>query len=348
MPPIRLSLPVVLMLATAGSASTGSGMIAGAGATFPAPAYAKWAEAYRAETGISLNYQAIGSGGGIKQVKAHTVAFGASDKPLHPRDLAAAGLYQFPTLVGGVVPIANLPGAGPGQVRLNAQALAGIYLGRIRRWNAPGIASLNPRLRLPNLPITVVHRSDGSGTTFLFTSYLARKSREWESEVGASDAVAWPTGLGGKGNDGVSAFVKQTKGAIGYVEYSYARQNGSTVVALQNRAGAFAIPNAASFAAAAVSADWLHSPGNYVLLLDEPAPTAWPIAGATFILVPRRPTNPAAVREALRFFAWAYRKGDRMAAAMDFVTIPHAIERLLIRQWARVIVADGKPVYDGR
>ncbi|MDO6412781.1 phosphate ABC transporter substrate-binding protein PstS [Sphingomonas sp. BIUV-7] len=342
--PRLLCSSLCLLIATAAGART----IAGAGATFPAPAYAKWAEAYRAETGLSLNYQAIGSGGGIKQVKAGTVAFGASDKPLRPRDLAAAGLYQFPTLVGGVTPIINLPGAKQGQVRLTAGLLADIYLGRVRRWNAPQIVALNPGIRLPNLPITVVHRSDGSGTTFLFTSYLARNSADWTSEVGASDAVAWPTGLGGKGNDGVSAFVKQTKGAIGYVEYSFARQNGSTVVALRNRAGRYVVPSAAGFADAAASADWLHSPGNYMLLLDEPAARAWPIAGATFILVPRRPKDAGDVGEALRFFAWGFRKGDALATALDFVPIPATVESLLIRQWTRLVVADGKPVYSER
>ncbi|QJU59005.1 phosphate ABC transporter substrate-binding protein PstS [Sphingomonas sp. AP4-R1] len=346
--PTRLCSLAALLLATMLCAAASAVTIAGAGATFPAPAYAKWAEAYRAESGVSLNYQAIGSGGGIKQVKARTVAFGATDKPLKPHELAKAGLYQFPTLTGGIVPIINLPGARPGQIRLSAEVLAGIYLGNIRRWNAPPIASLNPRLHLPNLPITVVHRSDGSGTTFLFTSYLAARSKDWSTQVGASDAVAWPTGLGGKGNDGVSAFVKQTKGAIGYVEYAYAKQNGSVVVSLQNRAGRFVMPTAATFASAAASANWLRSPGNYVLLLDEPAVDAWPIVGATFILVPRRPSDPDGVREALRFFAWAYRKGDAMAKAMDFVPIPTAIQTLLIRQWSRVVSVDGKPVFGAR
>lgn len=345
MPLVPLRSILAVMVAVGLAAVAAAADVAGAGATFPAPAYAKWAEAYRAETGISVNYQAIGSGGGIKQIKAGTVAFGASDRPLRPRDLAAAGLYQFPTLVGGVAPIVNLPGARPGQIRLSAQLLADIYLGRIRRWNAPQIAALNPRLGLPNLPITVVHRSDGSGTTFLFTSYLARGSADWTAQVGASDNVAWPTGLGGKGNDGVSAFVAQTKGAIGYVEYSYARRAGAIVASLRNRAGRFVMPDAASFAAAAAGADWLHSPGNYNLLVDEPGAGAWPIAGATFILVPRRPGDPAGVREALRFFAWAFAKGDAMAAALDFVPVPSAVEALLVKQWTRSIVADGKPVF---
>lgn len=311
--------------------------IVGAGATFPAAIYAKWADAYRKATGITINYQAIGSGGGIKQVKAGTVTFGASDKPLKPRDLVAAGLYQFPTLIGGVVPIVNLPGARAGEVRLSPDVLAGIYLGRIRRWNAPEMAALNPGLRLPNLPITVVHRSDGSGTTFLFTSYLSRTSAGWAREVGASDAVAWPTGLGGKGNDGVSAFVSQTKGAIGYVEYAYARQARSVVAAMRNKAGRFVQPTYPAFAAAARDANWLRSPGNYVLLLDGPSADAWPIAGASFILVPRKPARPEQVAEALRFFAWAYAKGDDMARALDFVPVPPRIETLLVRQWGRLV-----------
>lgn len=337
--------PAILLLASL-VAATGAtaAIVSGAGATFPAPIYQKWAEAYRAETGVSVNYQPIGSGGGIKQIKAGTVDFGASDKPMKSRDLAAAGLYQFPMVVGGVVPIINLPGARSGLVRLSPDVLADIFLGNVRRWNAPEIAALNPRLRLPNLPITVVHRSDGSGTTFLFTSYLARKSAAWASQVGASDAVAWPTGLGGKGNDGVSAFVKQTEGAIGYVEYAFARQNGSIAVALENHAGRFVMPGAATFASAAESADWLHSPGNYLLLVDAPAADAWPITGASFILVPRRPADPARTREALRFFAWAYTKGNAMARAIDFVTVPDRIKQLLRRQWAALVRTGDQPV----
>lgn len=341
---VPAKLAALMLAATAPGLSARAAGVAGAGATFPASAYATWAEAYRAETGVKVNYQAIGSGGGIKQVKAGTVSFGATDKPLGPRELAAAGLYQFPTLIGGVVPIVNLPGAKPGQVRLSAATLAGIYLGRIRRWNAPEIAALNPRVRLPNLPITVVHRSDGSGTTFLFTSYLAGQDAAWSAEVGASDSVAWPTGLGGKGNDGVSAFVRQIKGAIGYVEYAYARQNGSTPVALQNRAGRFVLPSAGAFAAASAGANWLRSPGNRVLLLDEPAPAAWPITGATFILVPRHSRTPQDVRSALDFFAWAFVKGDAMAKALDFVPIPASVEALLIRQWSRLVFTGRRPV----
>jgi len=319
--------------------------ISGAGATFPAPVYAKWAEAYKAQTGIGLNYQAIGSGGGIKQIKAKTVDFGASDKPLKPDELAAAGLYQFPTVVGGVVPVMNLPGIAPGQIKLNGQVLGDIYLGKITRWNAPQIAALNKGVNLPATPITVVHRSDGSGTSFLFTSYLAMKNGEWASKVGASDSVQWPTGLGGKGNDGVAAFVKQTVGAIGYVEYAYAKQNHSTYALMANKAGKFVPPTAAAFAAAAGSANWLRSPGNYILLLDQPAASAWPITGATFILMYRNQENPAEGAQVLKFFEWAYNKGDGLAASLDYVPLPGKVKGLLKKQWAHSITAGGKPVY---
>jgi phosphate transport system substrate-binding protein len=327
------------------AASAVAANISGAGASFPAPIYAKWAETYRAQTGIGLNYQPIGSGGGVKQIKASTVDFGASDKPLKPRELAAAGLYQFPTVVGGVVPMMNLPGIRPGQIRLSGALLADIFLGKVRRWNAPQIAAINKGVPLPNLPITVVHRSDGSGTTFLFTSYLAMKNPIWATDVGASDAVQWPTGIGGKGNDGVAAFVKQSPGAIGYVEYAYAKQNGSTYALLQNKAGAFVAPNAASFGASAASANWLRSPGNYTLLIDPPSPAAWPICGATFILVHRKQEDAASGAQVLKFFEWAYDKGDAMAAGLDYVPLPVMVKRLLKKQWSRSISAGGKPVF---
>jgi phosphate transport system substrate-binding protein len=319
--------------------------ISGAGATFPAPVYAKWAEAYKAQTGVGLNYQAIGSGGGIKQIKAKTVDFGASDKPLKPDELAAAGLYQFPTVVGGVVPVMNLPGIAPGQVKLSGALLGDIFLGKVTKWNAPQIAALNKGVPLPNLPITVVHRSDGSGTSFLFTSYLAMKNPEWASKVGASDSVQWPTGLGGKGNDGVSAFVKQTTGAIGYVEYAYAKQNHSTFAAMQNKAGKFVQPTAGAFGAAAGSAPWLRSPGNYILLLDQPSPAAWPITGATFILMYRNQENPADAAQVLKFFEWGYNKGDALAVSLDYVPLPANVKGLLKKQWSKSITAGGKPVY---
>jgi phosphate transport system substrate-binding protein len=318
--------------------------ISGAGATFPAPLYAKWAEAAKAATGMTLNYQAIGSGGGIKQIQANTVAFGASDKPLKPEELEKSGLLQFPTVMGGVVPVANLPGVQPGGLKLTGPVLADIYLGKVKSWNAPQITALNAGAKLPNLPITVVHRSDGSGTTFLFTSYLALVAPQW-GKVGASDSVAWPTGLGGKGNDGVAAFVKQTPGAIGYVEYAYAKQNNMTYAQLRNASGAFVAPTAANFAAAAAGADWTKAPGFYLLLLNQPGQNTWPITGATFILVHRQQANPAQGRTVLSFFDWAFKNGDAQAQALDYVSLPDAVKTLVRQSWSGVVGPDGKPVF---
>ncbi|RAK52540.1 phosphate ABC transporter substrate-binding protein PstS [Phenylobacterium deserti] len=324
-----------------------SASISGAGATFPAPLYARWAETYRASSGLTLNYQAIGSGGGVKQIQAKTVDFGASDKPMKPEDLDKAGLYQFPTVMGGVVPVVNLPGVQPGQLKLSGPVLADIYLGQIKSWRAPQIAALNPGVNLPNLPITVVHRSDGSGTSFLFTTYLAGKSPAWAQRVGASDAVEWPAGIGGKGNDGVAAFVKQTGGAIGYVEFAYATQNKLTFTQLQNRDGAFVSPTAAAFAAAAAGADWANAPGNYLLLIDQAGGASWPITGATFILVHRQQADAAKGRAVLSFFDWAYKNGDQGAAQLDYVPLPAAVKDLVRSQWANVKGPDGQPVYTG-
>ena len=330
------------------TASAQSGL-SGAGATFPAPIYAKWAEAYRAQTGVDLNYQAIGSGGGIKQIKARTVDFGASDKPLKLADLDQAGLYQFPTVMGGVVPALNVPGLKPGQLHLTGAALADIYLGKIGNWHDPAIAALNPGVSLPNLPITTVHRSDGSGTNFLFTSYLAMVSPQFASKVGASDQVQWPGGLGGKGNDGVAAFVKQTSGAIGYVEYVYAKQTGMAYALLQNKAGKYPAPIAANFAAAAAGAGWANAPGNYLLLLNQPGANAWPITGATFILVYKQQSDAAKGRAALQFFDWAYKTGDASASALDYVPLPPAVKDLIRQQWAADIKGpDGQPLYSRR
>jgi phosphate transport system substrate-binding protein len=343
-----VSLGAGMILATAALSPAHAANISGAGATFPAPLYAKWAETYRATTGVGLNYQAIGSGGGIKQIKAKTVDFGASDKPLKPAELAASGLYQFPTVMGGVVPVVNLPGIKPGQVKLTGAVLADIFMGGIKKWNDPRIAGLNKGVKLPPLPITVVHRSDGSGTSFLFTSYLAMKNPLWAKKVGASDAVSWPTGIGGKGNDGVSAFVKQTMGSIGYVEYAYAKQNKATFVLLQNKAGQFVAPAAANFAAAAAGAQWAKAPGNYVLLLDQAGPKAWPITGATFILVYRNQANAATGGSVLKFFDWAYKAGDASAAQLDYVPLPADVKALVRKQWLASVKAGGKPVYVSR
>jgi phosphate transport system substrate-binding protein len=322
-----------------------AGVISGAGATFPAPVYSKWAEDYKAKTGTSLNYQAIGSGGGIKQIQASTVDFGASDKPLKPEDLAAAGLVMFPTVVGGVVPVMNLPGVKPGQIRITGPQLADIYRGVIKKWNDPLIARNNPGVPLPNLPITVVHRSDGSGTTFLFTSYLSMMAPHWASEVGANDAVQWPVGLGGKGNDGVAAFVKQTPGSIGYVEYAYAKQNAMTYALMQDKAGQFIAPTAANFKAAAANAKWDQAPGFYLLLLDQPGANAWPITGATFILMHQKQTDAAKAKEVLAFFDWCYKNGDAAAGQLDYVPLPPNVKALIRKSWAKVVGPDGKPVY---
>lgn len=335
------ALGAAMLLATGVQAAD----LSGAGATFPAPVYAKWAETYKATTGVGLNYQAIGSGGGIKQIKAKTVDFGASDKPLKPEELDAAGLYQFPTVMGGVVPVVNLPGIAPGQIHLTGAVLASIFLGEITKWSDPKIAATNKGVKLPNLPITVVHRSDGSGTSFLFTSYLTMKNPAWATKVGASDSVQWPTGLGGKGNDGVSAFVKQTIGSIGYVEYAYAKQNKATFVLVQNKAGKYPAPAAANFAAAAAGAQWAKAPGNYILLLDQPGANAWPITGATFILVYKNQENAAAGQGVLKFFDWAYKGGDAAAAALDYVPLPATVKTLIRKQWTMNVKSGGKPVY---
>jgi phosphate transport system substrate-binding protein len=338
---LAAAVSAALMIGSAASAAD----ISGAGATFPAPVYAKWAETYRAQTGVGLNYQAIGSGGGIKQIQAKTVAFGASDKPMKLADLNAAGLYQFPTVMGGVVPIVNLPGIKPGQIKLTGPVLADIYLGVIKRWADPRIAALNPGLRLPNLPITVVHRSDGSGTSFQFTSYLSMKSPTWASKVGANDAVEWPAGLGGKGNDGVSAFVKQTIGSIGYVEYAFAKQNKAAYTLVQNKDGKYPAPVAANFAAAAAKADWAKAPGNYMLLLDQPGANSWPITAATFILVHKKQANAADGAQVLKFFDWAYKSGDAAAGQLDYVPMPAPVKAMVRKQWAGIVNTANRPVF---
>lgn len=316
----------------------------GAGATFPAPVYTAWAKEYGTATGNALNYQAIGSGGGIKNIKAKTVDFGASDKPLQAGDLNASGLMQFPTVIGGVVPIVNIPGVTAGKVKLSGAVLGDIFLGKVRRWDDPAIARLNPGWKAPALPITVVHRSDGSGTSFIFTSFLSMTNPGWSKAVGASDSVQWPTGLGGKGNDGVAAFVKQTVGSIGYVEYVYARKDAVAYTLVQNKAGKFPMPDAPAFAAAAAGAPWGRAPGNYVLLIDQPGANAWPISGATFILMYKNQDNAAKAADVLKFFDWAYKAGDATASKLDYVPLPLTVKNLIRKQWLQ-ITAGGKPVY---
>jgi phosphate transport system substrate-binding protein len=319
--------------------------ITGAGATFPFPIYAKWAEAYKQKTGIGTNYQSIGSGGGIAQIKAKTVDFGASDMPLKPEDLQASGLMQFPAIIGGVVPIVNLAGIAPGAIRFTGPVLADIYLGKIRQWNDKAIADLNPGLKLPAEPITVVRRSDGSGTTFLWTDYLSKVSPEWKTKVGASTAVAWPEGVGGKGNEGVAAYVQRIKGSIGYVEFAYAKRNRMGYAAVQNRDGQFVQPDDPAFQAAAAGADWKNAPGFGAILTDQPGKASWPITGASFILMHAKQEKPAGV-EVLRFFDWAFKNGQKMAEELDYVPLPPALVAQIQETWkAQLKDAAGAPLW---
>lgn len=320
--------------------------ISGAGASFPYPVYTKWADAYHKETGVGMNYQSIGSGGGIKQIKAATVTFGATDAPLKAEELAEAGLAQFPTVLGGVVPVVNLDGIKPGELVLDGKTLADIFQGTITKWNDPAIAALNASAKLPDQAIAVVHRSDGSGTSFIFTTYLSQTSEDWKTKVGAATAVEWPVGIGAKGNEGVAGNVAQTSGGIGYVEYAYAKQNNMTFAKLLNKDGKAVSPSAESFQAAAKSADWANTPGFGLMLTNEPGAESWPISGATFILVHKQPKDPAAVAEALKFFEWAYSKGDGMADELAYVPLPDDLVALIKKSWAD-ITADGKPVYAG-
>jgi phosphate transport system substrate-binding protein len=320
--------------------------ISGAGATFPYPIYAKWADMYKKETGLGLNYQSIGSGGGIKQIKAKTVTFGASDMPLEPKDVTASGLVQFPTVVGGDVPVVNLDGIGAGGLVLDGPTLGDIFLGKITKWDDPAIKKLNPDVKLPSNAIVIVHRSDGSGTTFIFTDYLSKVSPDWKSNVGASTSVEWPAGIGAKGNEGVSNNVAQTKGAIGYVEYAYALQNKMTTVKMINKDGKPVQANAAAFQAAAANADWANSDNYHVVLTNEPGADSWPIAGATFILIPKQPPDAEAATEALKFFAWAYANGSQMAEALDYVPMPASVVAAIKKMWASEIKdSGGRPIF---
>jgi len=311
--------------------------IAGAGATFPYPIYAKWAEAYNQKTGVKLNYQSIGSGGGIKQIKAKTVDFGASDAPLPNTDLNEAGLMQFPMIIGGVVPVVNLPGIKPGEIKLDPTLLSDIYLGKITKWNDKAIAELNKGVNLPDTAISVVHRSDGSGTTWIFTNYLTKVSKEWSDKVGNNTAVAWPVGVGGKGNEGVASYVSRIKGSIGYVEYAYALQNKMTHVKLQNHDGNYVDPTSENFQAAAANADWAHAPGYYLVLTDQPGKDAWPISGASFILMHKAQAKPEVAEAVLKFFDWSYHNGAKMAEELDYVPIPDNVVKLVEDTWRQEI-----------
>jgi len=334
-------------LATFASCATAPAAgISGAGATFPYPIYAKWADAYRKETGIGLNYQSIGSGGGIKQIKAKTVTFGASDAPLGGDDLAKFGLVQFPMVMGGIVPVVNLKGVKPGELVLDGKTLAKIFLGKITKWDDGAIKTLNPNVKLPDQAIAVVHRSDGSGTTFNFTYYLAEVSDGWKSEVGVEKSVQWPVGIGAKGNEGVANNVANTAGSIGYVEYAYALQNKLTHANMKNKDGKVVAPTGDAFQAAAANADWNSKPGYGVILANQPGEMTWPMTAATWILIHAEPQDPADTLEALKFFAWAYANGGDMAKALDYVPMPKSVAEGVEKTWATEIKdASGKPVY---
>jgi phosphate transport system substrate-binding protein len=319
--------------------------ITGAGATFPYPIYAKWADAYKKATGTGMNYQSIGSGGGIKQITAKTVDFGASDMPMKPADLEKNGLVQFPAIMGGVVPVVKIAGIAPGQLKFSGALLADIYLGKVTKWNDAAIAKLNAGMKLPDQAITVVYRSDGSGTTFLWTNYLSKVSPAFKSTVGEGTSVRFPAGVGGKGNEGVASYVQKIDGAIGYVEYAYAKQNKLAYGMLQNKAGKFVAPDDATFKAAAAGADWKSVPGMGVVLTDQAGEQSWPVTGASFILVHAKQDKPETGREVLKFFEWAYRNGGSMAAELDYVPMPEAVVKQVQAAWKSVKDASGKPLY---
>jgi phosphate transport system substrate-binding protein len=338
----------ILVLAAVAVGIAGSAQaadITGAGATFPFPIYAKWAEAYKKETGIGLNYQSIGSGGGIRQIKAKTVAFGATDAPLKGADLTKDGLIQFPTVMGGVVPAVNIAGVEPGKLKLSGEIIAQIYLGDIKKWNDPKIVALNAGVTLPDANINTVYRSDGSGTTFVFTDYLSKASAEWKSKIGANQSVQWPVGIGGKGNEGVSASVKQVANSIGYVEYAYAKQNKLSHALVKNADGNFPAPEEKAFQAAAANANWQEQPGFGISLNNQKGADAWPITSATFILVYAKPEKPEETQAALKFFDWVYKNGDKLASELDYVALPTNVKDQVRNAWKGVTDTAGKPIF---
>jgi phosphate transport system substrate-binding protein len=340
------ALAVAGALITAQASAVFAADITGAGATFPYPIYAKWADAYRKVTGVGLNYQSIGSGGGIKQITAKTVSFGASDAPLKAADLDKNGLVQFPAIMGGVVPVYNLKGISGGAIKLSGALLGEIYLGKVKMWNDPAIAKLNAGVSLPNQAISVVHRSDGSGTTFLFSNYLSKVSPEWKSTIGEGTAVKWPTGVGGKGNEGVASYVARIDGAIGYVEYAYAKQNKLAHAQMLNKDGQLVAPSDESFRAAAAGADWGSAPGMGVILTNQPGKQSWPITGASFILIHKVQEKPEIAREVLKFFDWSFANGDKMALELDYVPIPDPVVNQIKSVWkSQIKDSSGKPLY---
>jgi phosphate transport system substrate-binding protein len=343
----RIALFAAMFAATCAAKQASAAEISGAGATFPYPIYAKWAEAYKAKSGIAMNYQSIGSGGGIKQITAKTVDFGASDMPLKAEQLAKDGLVQWPQVMGGVVLVVNLQGIKPGELKLDGKTLAGMYLGTITKWDDPAIKALNPGVNLPSKAVATVHRSDGSGTNFIFTHYLSSVDPEFKSKVGENTSVEFPGGLGGKGNEGVAALTGRTDGAIGYVEYAYALQNKMTYTLLKNRDGVFVSPDSKSFQAAAANADWSSVPGFGVLLTDQPGKESWPITGATFILMHKQQTDPAKAKAVLSFFDWSYQNGAQLAEQLDYVPMPQKVVGAVEQSWKEMVGPDSKPVWDG-
>jgi phosphate transport system substrate-binding protein len=342
----QLFVSIAVAASAAFAMSAQAADITGAGATFPYPIYAKWAEMYKKASGNGLNYQSVGSGAGIKQIKAKTVDFGASDMPLAADELNKEGLFQFPAIMGGVVPVVNLDGIAPGQLKLTGPVVADIYLGKVAKWNDPAIAALNPGVKLPATDITVVHRADGSGTSFLFTDYLSKSSPEFKSKIGAGTAVKWATGVGGKGNEGVAANVQRIKGSIGYVEWAYAKKNKMSHTQLKNRDGSFLQPNDDAFKAAAANADWAKAPGFAVVLTDQAGKASWPITGASYILVHKTQGDAAKGKEVLKFFDWAYKNGDAAATELDYVPMPDAVTKLVEDQWkANLKDASGKAIW---
>jgi phosphate transport system substrate-binding protein len=341
-----LSYAAAIGLAAAFTISTAQAAdISGAGATFPYPIYAKWADAYKKETGIGLNYQSIGSGGGIKQIKAKTVTFGATDAPLSGEELDKVGLVQFPMVMGGIVPVINVEGIKPGEIVIDGPTMAKIFMGEVTKWDDAALKKLNPDVKLPSKAIAVVHRSDGSGTTYNFTNYLSKVSPEWEEKVGSEKAVEWPVGIGAKGNEGVANNVGNTKGSIGYVEYAYAKQNKLTYADMLNKDGKKVAPKMDAFQAAAAGADWKGTPGFAVILTDQPGAKAWPITAATFILMYKEPKDPARSAAALKFFDWAYKNGDKMAAELDYIPMPDSVVKLVHEEWKEIKDTKGKPLF---
>jgi len=316
--------------------------VTGAGATFPAPLYAKWADSYNKASGARINYQSVGSGAGLKQIRGKTVDFGASDMPLKDEELKADGLVQFPMVIGGVVPVVNIAGIKPGQIKLTGQVLGDIYLGKVTKWNDAALTALNPGVPLPDAAISVVRRADGSGTSFIFTNYLSKVNEEWKTKVGEGTAVNWPAGAGGKGNEGVAAFVNRLPNSIGYVEYAYVKQNKMTYTQLKNKDGVFVSPDDINFKAAAAGADWNKS--FYQVLTEQAGKDAWPLTGATFIMMHKAQDKPAQAAASLKFFEWAYANGDAAAADLEYVALPDAVKNLVRKQWAEIKDATGKQV----